>query len=128
MLRPIAIAVMLAGLAVAGCGGGDPGADSAQAVSDRAAIAANQVDTRKATGTRIVASGSDYGRILFDGDRQAIYLFEKERGSTAKCYGACATAWPPVLTKGTPRAGRGAKSKLLGTTKRKDGTTQVTYA
>ncbi|MBK5111310.1 MAG: hypothetical protein JJE10_08110, partial [Thermoleophilia bacterium] len=54
--------------------------------------------------------------------------FDKEKSSTSECYGECASAWPPVLTKGEPQAAGGAKSKLLGTTKRDDGSTQVTYA
>lgn len=71
---------------------------------------------------------SDYGTVLFDGRGQAIYLFEKERTDRPACYGACAVAWPPVLTGGRPLAVRGARADLLGTTQRTDGTTQVTYA
>jgi predicted lipoprotein with Yx(FWY)xxD motif len=36
--------------------------------------------------------------------------------------------WPPLLTSGKPHAGTGAKASLLGTTKRKNGALQVTYA
>ena len=40
---------------------------------------------------------------------------------------SCAKAWPPVLTKGKPRAGDGAKQRLLGRTERRNGRRQVTY-
>jgi predicted lipoprotein with Yx(FWY)xxD motif len=66
--------------------------------------------------------------MLFDASRQAIYLFDKERTTTPECYRACAVAWPPVLTKGLPRAAGAVRAGLLGTTKRTDGTRQVTYA
>lgn len=79
-------------------------------------------------GVSITAASSDFGEILFDGHRQAIYLFDKETSSTPDCYGDCAAAWPPVLTSGTPVAGGGIDAALLGTTTRTDGTTQVTYA
>ena len=78
-------------------------------------------------GTRIVASDSEFGQMLFDKTGQAIYLFDVETTSKPRCYDACAEAWPPVLTKGDPVAGRGVKNSLLGTTKRADGTLQVTY-
>ena len=78
-------------------------------------------------GTEVKVSRSDYGRILFDGSDQAIYLFEKERGAKSECYGECAEAWPPVLTEGEPVASGGADQGLLGTTERDDGSTQVTY-
>lgn len=79
-------------------------------------------------GVSITTASSDFGEILFDGHRQAIYLFDKETSSTPDCYGDCAAAWPPVLTSGTPVAGGGIDAALLGTTTRTDGTTQVTYA
>jgi hypothetical protein len=48
-------------------------------------------------------------------------------GPTSTCYGECAAAWPPLLTKGAPSAAAGLDSKLLGTTTRNDGSLQVTY-
>lgn len=67
------------------------------------------------------------GKILVNGNAQTLYLFEKDKNGKSACSGQCATFWPPVLTKGKPMAATGVKSSLLGTTKRADGTTQVTY-
>lgn len=83
---------------------------------------------RKRLPVRIKASGSAFGKMLFDRNNQAIYIFQKERSKTAKCYGACASAWPPVLTSDKPTALKGVKRSLLGTTKRKGGAKQATYA
>jgi predicted lipoprotein with Yx(FWY)xxD motif len=80
-----------------------------------------------ATGQRITAHHSRYGTVIFTGQGRAIYLFARDHGKSA-CYGACAKAWPPVLTKGKPTAGTGVRASLLGTLRRKDGTQQVTYA
>jgi predicted lipoprotein with Yx(FWY)xxD motif len=133
MSRLIAAAAVAA-LALAGCGGGDD--DNSSGDSNAAAGAAASTDTGVvatkpapggAPGTTIKTSSSDYGTILFDGDDRAIYLFAKETSEKSECYGDCADAWPPVLTKGAPSAGTGADAGLLGTTERDDGTTQVTY-
>ena len=78
-------------------------------------------------GERVITHSSKYGRVLFTGQHRSIYLFAKDHGKST-CYGACAKAWPPVHTKGKPIAGPGVKASLLGTVKRKNGTTQVTYA
>ena len=78
-------------------------------------------------GQHIIAHSSQYGRVIFTGHNRAIYLFARDRGGKSSCYGACAKAWPPFLTRGEPSAARGARSSLLGTARRSDGTTQVTY-
>jgi predicted lipoprotein with Yx(FWY)xxD motif len=77
--------------------------------------------------TTVRAVGSSYGTILADGRGQAVYVFGRERHGRSECYGACADAWPPVLAKGRPVAGRGARRRLLGTTRRRDGRRQLTY-
>jgi predicted lipoprotein with Yx(FWY)xxD motif len=79
-------------------------------------------------GTTIIAADSDFGTILYDASGQPIYLFDAETSSLPECYGECAQAWPPVLTNGAPRAKGTVQSDLLGTTRRSDGSTQVTYA
>ena len=78
----------------------------------------------------VMAHGSDYGRILFDGRGAALYAFTRDPVSRGRstCAGACATAWPPLLTSALPRAGAGVAQSLLGTLRRADGSRQVTYA
>ena len=80
-----------------------------------------------ATGAIVKIGKTSYGSILQDKRGRTLYLFTKEQGSKSKCYGDCARAWPPLITKGTPQAGKGAKASKLGTTKRKNGKLQVTY-
>lgn len=76
----------------------------------------------------ITVRDSDYGPMLFDRRGRAVYLFEKETSTRPRCYGDCAAAWPPVLTEAPPSAARGARGDLLGTTRRRGGELQVTYA
>jgi predicted lipoprotein with Yx(FWY)xxD motif len=76
----------------------------------------------------VKTAGSRFGTMLFDGSGQAIYLFGKETTSRPECYSACAEAWPPVLTAGRPRGLGDVRSQLLGTVRRTDGSSQVTYA
>jgi predicted lipoprotein with Yx(FWY)xxD motif len=71
---------------------------------------------------------SRYGEALFDGRGFVLYAFTKDSRSKSACSGDCAAAWPPFLLEGRLRAGRGAKASLLGTTRRSDGSHQVTYA
>ena len=74
-----------------------------------------------------VANTDDLGKVIVESKGMTLYDFHKDKGTTSSCYGACAEAWPPLLTGGKPKATGGAESSLLGTTKRKDGTVQVTY-
>src|SRR3954468_13001200 len=80
----------------------------------------------EAAGTKISAAKSDYGTMLWGPKRQAIYVFENDRRNRTNCRDECAKAWPPVHTSGTPVAGKGVKSSLLGSIRR-GGRRQVTY-
>lgn len=110
------------------------GNDDNQPPDDAATSSTEPAPTTEATatetaqaGTEIVVADSEFGPMLFDKREQAIYLFDLEETAAPKCYGECAEAWPPVLTDGEPLAGKGVDESLLGTTKRAEGTTQVTY-
>lgn len=88
------------------------------------AVGGGQRSARTAT---VTAHASRFGKVLFDGSGRALYLFKRDKGSRSTCSGACAKAWPPFLTTRAPKAGVGARARLLGTTKRVNGARQVTY-
>ena len=89
-------------------------------------VASAQAAPRAAT--RLSARSSEFGMAVFGPNGKVVYVFGADHGSTSRCYGVCATAWPPVLTGAAPVAGAGVQASLLGTTKRTDGALQVTYA
>ena len=76
---------------------------------------------------RVVVRSSAYGPMLFDGRRQAIYLFTRDAKGKTRCYGECARDWPPYIVKRTPIAVGDADQDLIGTIRRRDGRLQVTY-
>jgi predicted lipoprotein with Yx(FWY)xxD motif len=78
-------------------------------------------------GARLTVRSTEYGKALFGPSGKVLYVFGADRGSTSRCYGVCAKAWPPLLVKGAPVAGPGVRPNLLGTTKRRNGSRQVTY-
>jgi predicted lipoprotein with Yx(FWY)xxD motif len=67
------------------------------------------------------------GTFLVNAQGRTLYLFAADKGTKSACTGACAKAWPPLRTAGKPKASSGVKASLLGTAKRADGSTQVTY-
>jgi predicted lipoprotein with Yx(FWY)xxD motif len=126
-------------LALAGCGGDDSDVSQGRRSKEDAAMqkegtagkkgeAAKKGAAPAATGTTIIVGDSEFGEMLFGSNRQAIYIFENDPKGKTVCYGECAEAWPPVLTKDKPKAGDGVNGSLLGTVKRRDGKLQVTYA
>jgi predicted lipoprotein with Yx(FWY)xxD motif len=116
-----AAVVPLAALAAVGCGGSNGGSQATAATSHPAKTAAS------APSTSVRVANSKLGRILVDSRGHTLYLFTKDSGTKSACTGACATAWPPLRAKGKPVAGGGAQAALVGTAKRSDGTSQVTY-
>ena len=90
--------------------------------------AATRSSSAASGGTVIKLRSSGIGKVVSDSRGFVLYMFLGDKGKRSSCYGTCAGYWPAVLTKAKPRASAGAKAGLLGTTKRKDGTLQVTYA
>lgn len=77
--------------------------------------------------TVVKTAQTSLGRILVNSRGHTLYQFEKDKNGKSACVGTCATFWPPLITSGKPLAMAGAKTSLLGTTKRADGRIQVTY-
>ena len=109
----IALAVVIAGC---GSGGGSYGASSAAAPA-----------RTSARGPSVKLASTGLGKVLVDAHGRTLYLFEADKGTKSACNGACATIWPPLVTKGKPTAGAGLAASKLGTTTRSDGTTELTY-
>jgi predicted lipoprotein with Yx(FWY)xxD motif len=139
MKRLLAFAAVALALVLAACGDDDDASEPTPAPATETTQpqepgAGKDTEPAKADkpepkpGTEITVSSSQFGDVIFDGSNQAIYLFDKESSSKPECYGDCAAAWPPVLTDVEPVASGAAQQKLLGTTERDDGSTQVTYA
>jgi len=120
VILPLA-AVALIAVVVAGCGGSSSGT-----AGGGSAYGAATPAPKTATGT-VSTRETKLGRVLVDASGRTLYLFEKDKGATSTCNGACASIWPP-LTAGKAKAGTGVTAAELGTTKRSDGKTEITYA
>ncbi|HEX3737204.1 MAG TPA: hypothetical protein VHV53_06645 [Solirubrobacterales bacterium] len=137
---------LIAVLAIAGCGGGgsssspsttstttngesEPASSTSGYGGGESEAAAGGGESGGATTVAVVKvlNTPKLGKVIVDSEGMTLYDFHKDKGTMSACYGACATAWPPLLTDGAPKAMGGAQASLLGTTKRKDGTVQVTY-
>lgn len=71
------------------------------------------------------------GQVLVDGTGMTLYLYEPDLAGRTTCKGFCAHEWPPLTLPAKvtqPKAGRGAREAMLGTTRRPDGALQLTYA
>lgn len=132
----VAVLAALLSVALSACG------SSASSSSTTSTTAAAATSTSAASTTSTggapspvyeVRTGSvpGLGTVLVDGQGLTLYLFVPDRQSgNSTCYNACAQAWPPLLLPvgvTAPVAGSGVQSALLGTTRRSDGTVQVTY-
>jgi len=71
------------------------------------------------------------GTVLVDGQGLTLYLYSTDQqGAPSRCYGICAVQWPPLVLptgQSRPIAGPGIRPALLGTSLRRDGTSQITY-
>jgi predicted lipoprotein with Yx(FWY)xxD motif len=121
--RPItflasAAVIPLVALTVAACGSGGG-----------AATAATVSPPKTSTGAvaTVGVANSSLGSILVNSTGRTVYLFKADVGVKSACTGACATAWPPLLAKGTPTAGGGLTASKLGTITRSGGNRQLTY-
>lgn len=141
MKSPVTLAGAVAALALlSGCGSGNSYSSTTSSSTSAAATGGSAyshassatksapASTPAASGVAITTKHNKLGTVLAAGPKKlTVYLFEADKGGASACSGACASAWPPVTTSGTPAGTGAAKSSALSTIKRSDGTTQVTY-
>ena len=118
---------LLAVVAIAGCG--SSGSSSTGSASAGMPAAGTPVsNTTSSSGATVdVANNPQLGKILVDSKGLTLYMFQKDTGGQSMCAGTCASIWPPLTASGKP-TGSGVDSGMLGTIKRSDGSSQVTYA
>ncbi len=126
-LPAAALSLIAFAFIIAGCGGSSTSSYSSSQPSKMPTSSAGGSASSGAAALT-AASNTELGMVLVDSEGFTVYNFDKDKGTTSSCYGACAEFWPPLTTEGAPTSGEGASSSKLGTTKRKDGTVQVTYA
>ena len=114
------VGLVVVALVVVACGGSSSGGGAYGGAKPAAA-------KDSGTAASVGLGNTKLGKILVDGKGQTLYLFEKDTGTSSTCDGGCASAWPPLTTTGKPTAGAGVIASKLGTTKRADGSTEVTY-
>ena len=126
--RPLVALVALAavGVLAAGCGSNGSGSSSS-GMGGYGSSGTAPASGGAASAATVSATSTNLGMILVDGNGRTLYLFEKDQPNQSACAGACVAAWPVDPSSGTPKAGSGVTASLLGTIKRSDGSTQVTY-
>ena len=120
LITVVAVGLVVLAVAVASGGGGGGGAYGGSPSSATAPSSGGGGPSVKLATTKL-------GKVLVDARGRTLYLFEADKGTKSACGGACASVWPPLTITGHPTAGPGVTASKLGTTKRSDGATEVTY-
>jgi predicted lipoprotein with Yx(FWY)xxD motif len=124
MFRPrtaaLSAIIAAAGLVAAACG-------AAGTTYGQRAQPTPPPSSTAAMPTTVSLAPTALGQVLVDGTGRTVYVFEADTSAASTCYGACAEVWPPLLTTGPASAGSTISRPDLGSTSRRDGTTQVTY-
>ena len=127
-LRPasrLAVALSAAGLLAAACGGSSSGGNAAVGTSPTATSTQAAANGNGAAVT-LTAHKGPAGTYLTTAAGMSIYVFAKDSANKSNCDASCTVYWPPVSGSSAQTSG-GANSAMTGTTKRSDGTTQLTY-
>jgi predicted lipoprotein with Yx(FWY)xxD motif len=125
-----AVAVVGVATAVGACGNSSKSSSSSSSgggAQTSAPSGASTTASAKTNGVKVSLGKVSFGKVLTGPNSHTVYLFLKDKGTTSQCTGKCAMVWSPLTTTGKPQAGAGLTASLLSTSKRKDGTTQVTY-
>ena len=118
----LAIALVPAFVGLAACGGDDDSSSDSGATA-----AANTATAASSGGTVSTQDIAGTGTVLVDSQGMALYTNDMDKGTNIACTEGCATEWIPLTAQGQPSSSDSAVESKLGTVKRSDGTTQVTF-
>jgi predicted lipoprotein with Yx(FWY)xxD motif len=128
----MSVAAAVAGIALtaAGCSGGDGSTGAAAPSSSRAApsVPPAASTTPGPVGPRAALKVGlpKYPDAVTDATGRALYTFTGDEHGNVTCLGACATAWPPLLTSDDPTI-TGADPDDPGTQGLGNGTLQASF-
>ena len=88
------------------------------------AYAAPSASAMATTGAVHTATDAKLGKILVDASGRTLYVFDRDTGGTIACTATCTGTWVPLTITGAQPS---PSMSGLGTVKRPEGTTQVTY-
>jgi predicted lipoprotein with Yx(FWY)xxD motif len=91
------------------------------------AVATATPDATSSRTATVKIAHRSLGKILVDSRGRTLYVLSADPAGKSKCFGACATNWPPLRVSGKPTVGTGLKASKVGTIARRDGRRQVTY-
>jgi predicted lipoprotein with Yx(FWY)xxD motif len=117
-------ALLMLGL-LAGCGSSND--SSSNSSNTNGSTHSSNASMSESGPETVKTADASMGTILVNGEGKTLYLFERDRGPHSTCSGACLQNWPAVTTDGAPKASGDVNASMLGTSKRDDGSTQVTY-
>ena len=66
-------------------------------------------------GAVVKLGTTSFGRVIVDSHGRTLYLWAHDRASRSTCYGKCARTWPPLVTRGKPRAIYGCPERAAWT-------------
>jgi predicted lipoprotein with Yx(FWY)xxD motif len=126
-----AFTVLALTLVAAGCGGSDDNNSGGGGGAYGGGGSSTKPTSTSSAGSGVVSvsDNSKLGKIIVDSQGNTLYYFlkDKQNGDASTCSGACAQVWPPYTANGSPKGQNGASASKLGTIKRSDGSSQVTY-
>ncbi len=109
----LAAALTILALTLAACGGGSVTLSSPPTTDP---------------GVTLGLIHSPQGPVLATGTGDALYDFLPDTPTQSACTNdGCVLQWPPLLESGPIRVGPGVKRSLVGTLRRPDGSTQLSY-
>jgi predicted lipoprotein with Yx(FWY)xxD motif len=120
LLTAAAVALVAIGLAACGGSSDDNSSDNANAATSGGGGQNQTVSTQSVSGL---------SNALVDSSGKVLYTNDMDTGSKIACTDQCLTEWVPLAAPGSgqPTSDDSAVQSKLGTVKRPDGSTQVTF-